>query len=129
MSKVVFVAAMIALAACARSAPELPPDYGSVNAQAQLSAADFAESDLRMTCGDIVSEQEDMTREARNLTGVIEGNRGRNQIAGYFGGLFLFPLLAVKENPAEKRKLDTMQARWDTLTQLKRFKQCDSPSG
>ncbi|MBO6784204.1 MAG: hypothetical protein JJ899_13175 [Alphaproteobacteria bacterium] len=129
MRRAALAAAALALAACARSAPELPPDYGSVSATDRLSASDFTSADLRLTCGDIVSEQKAMTETARQLTGVIEANRQHNQVAGYFGGLFLFPLVAVRENPDEKTKLDRMQDRWDTLTQLKRFKDCDTPSG
>lgn len=119
----------IALAACARAAPELPPDYGSESASAKLTADKFTAVDLRLTCPDIDREQTGLTTEAGGLTGVIESNRGRNQVAGYLGGLFLFPLVAAKNNPDEKRRLDELQARWDELTQLKRFKNCGVPSG
>ncbi len=114
------------LAACARSAPDLPPDYGSVNASAKLSADQFERADLDKSCVTIVSEQAALTDEAGKLTGVIKGNRKRNQVAGYLGGLFLFPLVAAKENPGEKRRLDAIQERWDTLIALQRFRDCPS---
>jgi len=77
-----------------------------------------------MTCNGISAEREAITDEAGTLNGVIKGNRKRNQVAGYLGGLFLFPLVAAKENPDEKRRLDAIQERWDTLIALQRFKTC-----
>lgn len=127
----VFVLALSAFAitACARSAPELPPDYGSVNASAKLSADSFDAADLHLTCPDIDQQQDALTDEASQLTGVIKGNRRHNQVAGYLGGLFLLPALAARENPEEKSRLDSIQVRWDELIQLERFKKCGVPSG
>lgn len=122
----VLIAGAVLLAACARSAPDLPPDYGSVSAQAKLSADQFTSEDLRLSCNAIQAERAAITDEAGKLTGVIKGNRKRNQVAGYLGGLFLFPLVAAKENPDEKRRLDALQERWDTLIALQRFKTCPS---
>ena len=118
------IAGAVLLAACTRPAPDLPPDYGSVSAQAKLSADQFTSEDLRLTCGNILAEREAITDEAGKLTGVIKRNRQHNQVAGYLGGLFLFPLIAAKENPDEKRRLDAIQGRWDTLIALQRFKTC-----
>lgn len=131
-SKVPFYAlalSVLVVSACARSAPELPPDYGSVNATAKLSASDFDAADLRTTCLGIDAQQDALTEEASSLTGVIKGNRQHNQVAGYLGGMFLLPALAAKENPAEKSRLDEIQARWDKLVQLERFKNCGAPAG
>lgn len=126
MRYAILIAGAVVLAACARSAPDLPPDYGSVSSQAKLSADQFAAADLRLTCNGILAERETITAEAGKLTGVITQNRQHNQVAGYLGGLFLFPLIATKENPDEKRRLDAIQVRWDTLIALQRFKTCPS---
>lgn len=120
---------VLAVSACARSAPDLPTDYGSVNASAKLSADSFDAADLRLTCPDINQQQDALTNEASQLTGIIKGHRQHNQVAGYLGGLFLFPALAAKENPQEKTRLNGIQSRWDKLTQLERFKKCGVPSG
>lgn len=122
------VAAAIALVGCARSAPELPPDVGSVKPSATLSADRFSKSDLEMTCGEIADEQQRLIDTAKDLTGVIESNRAHNQAAGYFGGLFLLPLVAVEHNDSEKASLDRMQVRWDTLEALERFQSCPPTS-
>ncbi|MBT3400414.1 MAG: hypothetical protein HOL07_05110 [Rhodospirillaceae bacterium] len=126
MRYALLVAGAVLLSACARSAPDLPPDYGSVSSQAKLSADQFTAEDLRLTCKGISAERETITAEAGRLTGVIKGNRQHNQVAGYLGGLFLFPLIAAKENPDEKRRLDAIQGRWDTLIALQRFKTCST---
>jgi hypothetical protein len=113
---------------CARSAPDLPPDYGSINAATTLSAEQFARDDLQLSCTEIAERQRALIERAESLTGVIRSNRQHNQAAGYFGGLFLLPLVAVRNNDDEKRQLDTMQARWDTLESLERFKSCPTSS-
>lgn len=121
---ITLVLAALVVSACARSAPDLPPDYGSVKPAAKLSADSFDSADLRLSCVGIDSEKQSLAGEASQLNGVIQGNRQHNQVAGYLGGLFLFPALAARENPEEKGRLDNIQARWDTLTQLDRFRQC-----
>lgn len=115
---------MVALSACARSAPDLPPDYGSVNPSTTLTADHFGVADLDLSCADIVVEREAMTTEAGNMTGAIRQNRHHNQVAGYLGGLFIFPLIATRGNSGEKQRLDQIQERWDTLTMLDRYKKC-----
>jgi hypothetical protein len=119
----------VALAGCARSAPDLPPDYGSVKPAEPLSADRFDAKDLALSCRDIAAEQQALVDEAEGLTGIIRANRQHNQAAGYFGGLFLFPLVATRHNQDEKNRLDAMQARWDTLEMLDRFRSCPGTAG
>jgi hypothetical protein len=121
---IALILSALVLSACARSAPDLPPDYGSVKPTAKLSADSFDADDLRLNCSDMESQKQALTSEASQLNGIIQGNRQHNPVAGYLGGLFLFPALAARENPEEKNRLDGIQARWDTLIQLGRFRQC-----
>lgn len=67
-----------------------------------------------------------LVAKAFGPTGVIRSNRQHNQAVGYFGGLFLFPLVAARNNQPEKKNLDRMQARRDTLEALNRLKACPS---
>jgi hypothetical protein len=128
-SRGVAIAALaLVLAGCARSAPDLPPDVGSVKPSETLSADRFSEAELALGCAAIDDEQRHLVREASKLTGVIEDNRAHNQAVGYFGGLFLVPLVAARTNEDEKAQLDRMQAHWDTLELLKRYKSCEAPA-
>ncbi len=56
--------------------------------------------------------------------GKIEGNRTRNQIAGYFGALYLVPLVAMEANDPEKKDLVALYARRDVLIKLNTVKGC-----
>jgi hypothetical protein len=118
------VGLLVALGGCARSAPSLPPDVGSVTPATALSDSDFSPADLTLACPAIGAEQQAIVDHARTLTGSIEANRTHNQVVGYFGGLFLVPLVAARTNSGEKDQLDAMQARWDTLEMLERHKAC-----
>lgn len=118
------VALAVTLSACARPAPQLPPDYGSVNTDAKLTADQFSSEDLRLSCTEIVEAQESLTDEAGRMTGVISDSKGYNETIGILGALFIVPALAADQNEDEKRRLDEIQKRWDTLVALKRFKTC-----
>lgn len=114
----------LALSACARPAPELPPDYGSVNTATPLIAEQFQSADLGLSCPAIEKEQESLTGEASRMTGVISDSKGYNETVGILGALFIVPALAADQNPKEKARLDEIQKRWDTLIALDRFKAC-----
>lgn len=120
----VIVGLAFVLAACARPAPELPPDYGSVDTKTPLTADQFTSEDLAMTCSAINSEQKEMTEEASKITGVIDDSKDYNETIGILGALFIVPALAADQNPDEKRRLNDIQTRWDTLVALERYKSC-----
>ncbi|WP_282607483.1 hypothetical protein [Pelagibius sp. Alg239-R121] len=121
----VAVIACLGLAACARSAPELPADYASVNPQAELSEADFDQADLKATCGEIAAEKAGINNRYGVLERQITSTRKEEQTAGYLSGV-LFPpaALAIDRKEEEKARLDEMQARLDKLGALSRLKTC-----
>jgi len=55
---------------------------------------------------------------------VIEGNRTQNQVAGYFGSLFIIPYVATNNNDAEKDKIAQLYQCRDTLIRLNAAKSC-----
>lgn len=113
------------LAGCTRGAPDLPPDTSSVNAERQLSEADFSSEDLSLTCADLYREQDAIAAEAETYNASIEGNRQKNQVAGYIAGVVFLPaIVATEHNDAEKADLDRLQERFDLVQGLKRIKNC-----
>ncbi len=113
-----------ALTACARSAPDLPTDFGSVNATKRLQASDFTKVDLAKSCADIAQEREDLDRRNHLAEAEIKADRTQNQVAGYFAALFILPVVAVDTNEKQVALLDSNQARIDQLLRLSRFKEC-----
>lgn len=107
----------LALAACARSAPDLPPQ--SDPATIRLSAGEAA-----MSCADIASAIDVRRTERETLTAEIHGNRQRNQVAGYLGALFIVPLVAAENNTGEKSRLDEIQSELDRLYAVNRARRC-----
>ena len=126
---VVLALSTLVLAGCARRAPDLPPDYGSQSPELELSEELFADEDLALSCAAIADERSAIVAEAREMESIVEGNRARNQAAGYFGIFFILPLGAAEVNEAEKTRLDELQARWDQLVMLERFKTCPVEGG
>lgn len=124
--KLLACGALVALAVsgCARPAPDLPPDYGSVDTKTPLTADQFSASDLALSCTQARQQQVQLTEEASRLTGVISDSKGYNETIGILGALFIVPALAADQNPEEKRRLDEIQARWDNLVALRRYKSC-----
>ncbi len=117
--------AVLVVAGCARPAPELPQDYGSVDANAILLAEDFSRADLGLSCDGIDREMSALSAEMRTLDSKIRGKHGSNEAAGYIAGV-LFPpaILATDSGEGEKQALDAHQARRDEFVALKRLKSC-----
>lgn len=128
-SRISLFAALFVFAAggCARSAPELPPDYGSVDAPKRLSIGDFSKADMKMSCPDLDREFALLSKKMEALDHQIRSKHGSNQAAGYIAGV-LFPpaLLAMESSSEQKQALDQHQDRSDTLLALKRVKNCAS---
>ena len=123
----------ISLAACARSAPDLPPDYWSTNPSDKIALADFEPTDARMSCVEITKEHDGLEQEMEELEAEIRSNRRQNQVAGYFLSVGL-PLTlpaagAVDHDTEEKQQLDQDQARMDKLSHLARLKSCGQHEG
>lgn len=114
-----------ALAACARGAPELPPDYGSVNSSERLTIHHFTEDQLKLTCSEIGDGLTALNEAKDKHEAEIKSKRQQNQTAGYIAGLLFLPALLATDNSTEaKSGLDDIQTRRDTLIALERFKKC-----
>lgn len=112
-----FLITIIITTACARSAPELP-DAKRLEFLAQSS------QHVNSDCPSILNKISDLESEKRQLEYIIESNRGRNQAAGYFGALFLFPIVAAENNSSEKERLDKIQNQLDELRAVGNNKYC-----
>ena len=112
-----FLITIIITTACARSAPELP-DAKRLEFLAQSS------QHVNSDCPSILNKISDLESEKRQLEYIIESNRGRNQAAGYFGALFLFPIVAAENNSSEKERLDKIQNQLDELRAVGNNKFC-----
>lgn len=111
------VAAVALASACARSAPDLPP-------QASAASVVLSPVEARFSCDQIDGAITALQAERDQLTSVIQGNRQRNQTAGYLGALFIVPLVATESNDAEKKRLDEIQAETDRLYAVRRARSC-----
>lgn len=119
------VAAALVLSACARSAPDLPSDRSSVNAERQVSKIDFSAVDLALSCEAIAREQRGIRDKADAHNQSIRKHRGQNQAASYIAGVIFLPaILATESNEAEKAELDRLQQRHDDLVALRRVRDC-----
>ena len=111
------LAVAIILAGCARAAPDLP-DAKRLDDMSRSSI--YANSD----CPQILQKISDLESEKRQMEFIIHSNRGRNQAAGYFAGLFIVPIVAVDNNSSEKAQLDDIQVRLDELRAVGNNKIC-----
>jgi hypothetical protein len=112
------------LAGCAASAPSLPPDTTGLNRQRELRLEEFAKEDAALSCDEIAGQRQTLAAEMRAANERIEANRKQNQVAGYFGALFLVPYVATEGNYAEKDAVTRLYARQDTLIRLATAKGC-----
>lgn len=119
----IFAAAALATG-CATSAPSLPPDTTSVDHGGQPTLAEFGEHDRTLSCDNIANEWHATNDAIAANNRVIEGNRTQNQVAGYFGALFIVPAIATNNNDSEKDKIVQINQRRDTLIKLNAAKHC-----
>ena len=105
------------LAGCARAAPELPD---AKRLEEMSHSSSYASTD----CPVILKKIAGLESDKRQLESIIEGNRGRNQTAGYFAGLFVVPIVAVENNSNEKTQLDAIQTQLDELRAVGNKKHC-----
>jgi len=117
------IALAIAVGGCTRSAPDLPPDYGSVNASRQTLAS-FPAHMRNLNCAQIASREADLEARNQKAEEIIKSNRTRNQVAGYLGALYLVPVVAIENDEDQKALLDKNQREVDQLKQLQRVKRC-----
>src|SRR5258708_4939852 len=119
--------AALALAGCAAWARARPPDTTSINRSRAVSLDEFNAADRALGCDDIAAERWQIAQSMQEANGRIEGNRTRNEVAGYFGTLFLLPYMATENNDAEKDQITHLYARQDTLIKLTGAHGCPTP--
>ena len=127
-NRIFAVAALgLLVAGCAGQSSELPPDYGSVNAEKTLGLQDFEPGDEAMSCAAISDEMIQIDGQVAGYKGNIKANLKKNQIAGYVAGtLFLPAVLATENNSEDKDAIAELIARKDVLIGLNRVKNCAS---
>jgi hypothetical protein len=109
------------------AAPPLPPDVTGSNAGGRPSLSEFSAADTALTCEQIAAERVRISETMAADTARIDGNRTRNQVAGYVGALSLvtLPVLGATEgNYAEKDDIKRLYARHDALIRLAAVKTC-----
>ncbi len=117
----------LAVYGCATKAPDLPPDYGSVQAKQRLSVDDFDPETASLTCEEIKQELEKLKSEHVIQSQEIDDKRASNQTIGYFGSLFFLPaLLATDSSVKAKEKIANLHKAKDKLYKAQVFKQCPS---
>ena len=123
-SRVAALAALVTVAGCTQPAPPLPQDYTSVSSTATLDASRFEDVDLALTCAQIADARQTEQRRVEQAEAIILADRGQNQAAGYFGALFLLPLVAVDTNDEQVALVKASKARVDELRLLGQFRDC-----
>jgi hypothetical protein len=117
-----WLAALLAAAGCASSAPPLPPAADASGANG------IAASDLSLDCPRVAQEVETIDARMREANRKIEGERTRNQVVGYFAAVAFAPLvLATEQNQAEKDLVRSLYARRDALMRVAAQKGCSLP--
>lgn len=117
---------VLLVAACASSAPPLPADTTSLNRTQSLSLDAFSKEDAARSCEQIAAERHEVESRMQEDNRRIEGNRTRNQVAGYFGALAVVPLVATEGNEAEREEITRLYGRQDTLIKLAAVKGCQT---
>jgi hypothetical protein len=114
----------LSLGACAMQAPPLPADTTGSTSTHRLSANDFSPQDTALYCGEIGTQRAALHKGIDQASANIAANRQNNQVAGYFGALFVLPLVATEGNYNDKDIIKAAYARLDTLNQLAVYRSC-----
>jgi len=115
---------VLLLAGCSSSAPNLPQDYGTHNANKRISAENFTFEERQLSCSQINQELIALNRFEEVQLNEIQGKRKQNQVAGYFGSLFLFPLVGTDNSNVAKHNLTKINQAKDKLYKLQVYKNC-----
>jgi hypothetical protein len=123
--KAVALAALMAVAACARNSPSLPPDLSHLPADQRLLPGDTDSPEAKMDCAALKQEALRNRAATQQQEGLIASNRGHNQAVVYAGGVLFPPLLLASRNDDEaKKSLDQLQVQADRIDRLSKAKSC-----
>jgi hypothetical protein len=115
----------LALVACARPSPELPPNLSDRPSEQRLLPGDSESAEAALDCNGLAGERERNRATTEELEKRIAGNRGHNQAVGYFGGVLFLPLLlAMKPDSDIKTTLDQLQSQRDRIDRLLQSRRC-----
>jgi len=110
---------------CATSAPELPPDYNSVDSELQLSASLFRIEDIVRDCQSLLFEKSELSEIRKKIDEVDIQGRGRDQVLGFMAVLTFWPALVVAGNNGDlEGKIKSIQKRSDEINLLIKYKGC-----
>ena len=114
----------IGLAGCARSAPDLPPNFGSA------PSPQMEEGARVQRCTALKTEIGTLRDEIKVAEDVIAGRRHQDQVQGYFAAV-LFPpaMLLIDQQKAQKNALDNRQAQIDAKLAEQHNLRCNYASG
>lgn len=127
LSRAACLLLLVVVGACSRPAPSLPPDRMSTDAVMDGNSLKFLPADLTRNCTEIEQGLAENAMRMGQIESRIKANRADNQALGYISGVLFPPLvLAAEHNEAEKKELDSLQKKRDTLIALRAHKRCDA---
>lgn len=124
-SKAFAVALALSVAACARQAPSLPPDYGDGAMDSTQAVKSLPAHIQALSCGDIDRRLALIEKNDRALEETIRANRATNQAAGYIASVIFPPaLFAAEHDGVAKGELNQNQEKRDQLLLVQKNKRC-----
>lgn len=109
---------------CARSAPDLPVSRADKSDAEVLQLLEIDKADLILECPELDVLLQGVNDAIEDNELVIMGDRQKNQIVGYFGALFILPVMWTENNDEAKENIERLQVRKDQLFYLKSRKNC-----
>jgi hypothetical protein len=110
---------------CVSPAPDLPVDYGSINAPNKLNEEQFQASDLALECDKIIDQLKSTEKQLDEVNSAILQSRDDEQTIGMVANLLFTPMWLLIDNNGDLKVVKgDLQDRIDSLILLSRFKSC-----
>ena len=123
-NKLVVTGLVLLLAACARSAPDMPKTILQGDGTPKNAIEQFDSNEKKLSCKEIDTKLADIREQTSKIEQTIQSRRGDNQAAVYFGAFFPPAYLAANDNDEEMEALDEHQKSKDLYIALKSAKRC-----